>query len=79
MQPYPCCCSLGVTAGKSGQLSEICDKVAESRNPSVFSMGRENQLHMPGISDSLNANLGVALTLLGWKGREEKYKLNKRK
>lgn len=41
----------------------------------VFSMGRENQLHMPGISDSLNANLGVALTLLGWKGREEKYKI----
>lgn len=49
---------------------------AETR---VFSMGRENQLHMPGISDSLNANLGVALTLLGWKGREEKYKLNKKK
>lgn len=43
----------------------------------VFSMGRENQSHMPRTSDSLNAKLGVAL--VGWKGWEEKYKLNMRK
>lgn len=70
---YLCCCILGITAGKSGQLCEICDRVADGSNQSGFSMGRGNQVCMPGISDSLGA------AMVGGKVWEEKDKLNRRK